>query len=91
MRSIMFLGAVLALSSSVQAQSQPAPASASPAMAKPAASSQLPRPEPYLGKDRLPSSIAILPPPPVKESIWIGSTTKPTRRPAPWRGRRGMP
>ena len=82
MRSIMFLGAVLALSYSVQAQSQPAPASASPAMAKPAASSQLPRPEPYLGKDRLPSSIAILPPPPVKESIedrFDNETYKETR------------
>ena len=51
MRSILLVGAVLALGFAAHGQTQ------------------MPRPEPYLGKDRLPNSIAILPPPPVKGSV----------------------
>ncbi len=67
---LCMLGSLLAAGA---AQAQSAVPAATPALAQtttPAmAPAPLPKVEPYLGKDRIPNAILILPPPPVKGSI----------------------
>ena len=61
-------GALLA-AGAAQAQTAPPAPTTSPATSPASAPTSMPKLDPYLGKDRIPNSILILPPPPVKGSL----------------------